>query len=233
MRKKISKIHIRAFLGLTFCVFACCTAFVVQAQQYAGNQAKTKQENVSWTKAIENWDSTVKTWHQKREGAHATCADCEDSREYCNEKGCWSEGVFDLSFTGKNTSESWDLNKDSSTGDMTGMQGHAWECINAGQVLIYKGSGQEVWESINSGQGIEYKNERGDHWKTINTGQGITFKGVNGDSWDSVNDGQSMDYKDKDGVEWNAINSGQSESYKDDEDEWEGSFIDDEDSDDF
>lgn len=203
-----------------------CGSLAAYAQQYSGNESKTRNENVVWRSAIEKWNTTVKSWGDNRsafhENKHGLRVDRD--REYCSEKGCWSEDMFELSFAGKGGSrESWTVQKRRPDAEVTDMSGNTWESVNSGQSLVYSGANGERWESINSGQVIEYQNARGDKWESTNVGQGIIFTGADGRHWESVNDGQSMEYREDD-MEWESANSGQSESYRDEDEEWEGSF---------
>ena len=202
-----------------------CNVFAATGK-YAGNEAKAELENMSWEDVIKAWDKKSTLWNVERESAHS--ADFEsDDREYCSEKGCWSEDMMDISFVGKNSSEKWTLDKSDSDADIIDEKGNSWTNSNGGQVLTYAGVDGELWESSNSGQVIEYKNTRGDYWESSNTGQAIIYKGSDGETWESSNDGQSIEYKNAQGDFWEG--SDDDIQYKSaDGEKWDSGDIDDE-----
>ncbi len=174
--------------------------------KYAGNETKTEMENLGWKDVIEAWDAKFKLWDVERKSAHLTDFENHD-REYCSERGCWSEDMMDISFVGKNSSEKWTLDKSDSDADVIDKKGNSWTNINSGQVLTYAGVDGELWESSNTGQVIEYKNTRGDRWESSNTGQVIIYESVDGEQWESANDGQTINYKNIQGDSWEGDDS--------------------------
>ncbi len=181
---------------------------------------KSKAESDRWKTEIQNWDAMHEAWYAKRkEYYEKTFGDRFDRTDgkYCDTKGCFEEGIFDISYKGEKkqfhiSAHNFDFQKGTIS----------WKQENGGQVLEYNNvTTQEKWESSNYGQSLGYRDEEGNTWESSNYGQFIAFHGVSGEEWTSSNYGQSLQFKDKNGKTWESSNFGQSVQKNGEEEEFD------------
>ena len=201
MKINVEKLGVSLFCGLIF------TGSIAVANSWESKNITLEAEN--WKTEIAKWNTLNEEWSEKRDNYYnKKFKNFSRTRgEYCDEKGCFEEGLFAVEY--KNTNKQFKI---SSMGNFEISIGNlAFNQSNGGQSLEFRNiATHEKWESSNFGQNLEYQDALGNTWGNSNYGQSIEFIGIHGEYWESSNFGQSLEFKDKNGNTWESSNFGQS-----------------------
>jgi len=178
--------------------------------------ASVKIEAQQWMDEIKKWDVLHKNWYENRKKIYDELFGEKFTRtdgEYCDDIGCFEEGIFDVAY--KSGKKSFEF---SSMGDFElSFNNLKLQQLNSGQDLKFENlDNGENWSSSNFGQVLNYKDQFGNVWESSNIGQFIKYNGIDGSTWESNNYGQSLVFKNGKGKAWESNNMSENQTLNND-----------------